>query len=45
VASTFRRYHITSDEDLRDVAERMGISSGITERGATKTRLTTVRSS
>jgi len=28
-ASTFCRYNITSDEELRAVAERMGMSSGI----------------
>ena len=44
-ASTFRRYNITSDEDLRAVAARMGMSSGITEPGAAKTRLVSVRSS
>ena len=44
-ASMFRRYNITSDEDLRAVAERMGMSSGITETAASKTRLVSVRSS
>jgi hypothetical protein len=44
-ASMFRRYNITSDEDLRAVAERMGMSSGITETAAAKTRLVSVRSS
>lgn len=42
-ASTFRRYNITSDEDVRAVAERMGMSTGITGEGAGKTRLATVR--
>ena len=41
----FRRYNITSDEDLRAVAERMGMSLGITEPGAAKPRLVTLRSS
>jgi len=41
----FRRYNITSDEDLRAVAERMGMSLGITEPGPAKTRLVTLRSS
>jgi integrase len=44
-SSMFRRYNITSDEDLRAVAERMGMSSGITEPGATKTRIVSMRSS
>ena len=44
-ASTFRRYNITSDEDLRAVAERMGMSMGITDHAALKTRLATVRPS
>jgi integrase len=42
-SSLFRRYNITSDEDLR--AERMGMSSGITEPGVSKTRLVSMRSS
>ena len=44
-SSMFRRYNITSDEDLRAVAERMGMSSGIAEPGATKTRIVSMRSS
>ena len=44
-SSMFRRYNITSDEDLRAVAERMGMSAGITQSGATKTRLVSMRSS
>ena len=44
-ASTFRRYNITSDEDLRAVAERMGMSMGMSGHTAEKTRLATVRSS
>jgi dienelactone hydrolase len=44
-ASMFRRYNITPDDDLRAVAERMGMSSGITESGAAKTRLVSMRSS
>ena len=44
-ASTFRRYNITSDEDLRAVAERMGMSSGISEPAVPQTRLVSVRSS
>ncbi len=48
-APTFRRYNITSDEDLRAVAARMGgslgMSSGIPEPGAAKTRLVSMRSS
>ena len=44
-SSMFRRYNITSDEDLRAVAERMGMSSGITEPGPAKTRLVSMRSS
>lgn len=44
-SSLFRRYNITSDEDLRAVAERMGMSSGITEPGVSKTRLVSMRSS
>ena len=43
-SSMFRRYNITSDEDLRAVAERMGMSSGITEPGTSKTRLVSMRS-
>jgi site-specific recombinase XerC len=43
--SMFARYNVTSDEDLRAVAERMGMSSGITEAAAAKTRLVSVRSS
>jgi len=39
----FRRYNITSDEDLRAVAERMGMSLGITEPGTAKTRLVSLR--
>jgi hypothetical protein len=39
----FRRYNITSDEDLRAVAERMGMSSGITEPGPQKTRVANLR--
>jgi integrase len=44
-SSMFRRYNITSDEDLRAVAERMGMSLGITEPGPAKTRLVSLRSS
>ena len=44
-ASRFRRYNITSDEDLRAVAQRMGMSTRIIGQGAAKTRLTTVRPS
>ena len=44
-SSMFRRYNITSDEDLRAVAERMGMSLGITEPGPTKTRIVSLRSS
>jgi hypothetical protein len=44
-ASMFRRYNITSDEDLRAVAERMGMSAGITGSGSAKTRLVSMRSS
>jgi hypothetical protein len=44
-SSMFRRYNITSDEDLRAVAEPMGMSSGITELGTAKTRLASLRSS
>jgi len=44
-ASTFRRYNITADEDLRAVAERMGMTMGITEPAPAKTRLASVRSS
>jgi integrase len=44
-SSLFRRYNITSDEDLRAVAERMGMSSSITEPGVSKTRLVSMRSS
>ena len=44
-SSMFRRYNITSDEDLRAVAERMGITAGITQPGATKTRVVSMRSS
>jgi hypothetical protein len=43
--SMFARYNVTSDEDLRAVAERKGMSSGITEATAAKTRLVSVRSS
>jgi integrase len=43
-SSMFRRYNVTSDEDLRAVAERMGMSSGITEPGTSKTRLVSMRS-
>jgi site-specific recombinase XerC len=43
--SMFARYNVTSDEDLRAVAERIGMSSGITEATAAKTRLVSVRSS
>jgi hypothetical protein len=42
-ASTFRRYNITSDEDLRAVAERMGMSTGITAPAAAETRRATAR--
>lgn len=42
-ASTFRRYNITSDEDLRAVAERMGMSTGITGQERAETRRATVR--
>lgn len=42
-ASTFRRYNITSDEDLRAVAQRMGMSVGITAAAAPKTRRATAR--
>ena len=41
----FRRYNITSDEDLRVVAERMGMSLGIAAPESAKTRLVTLRSS
>jgi len=44
-SSMFRRYNITSDEDLCAVAERMGMSSGVTEPGSAKTRLVSLRSS
>jgi site-specific recombinase XerC len=43
--SMFARYNVTSDEDLRAVAERIGMSSRITEAAAAKTRLVSVRSS
>jgi len=43
-SSMFRRYNITSDEDLRAVATRMGMPSGITELGPAKTRLVSLRS-
>ncbi len=44
-SSMFRRYNITSDEDLRAVAERMGMSLGITEPGIPKTPLVSLRPS
>jgi hypothetical protein len=44
-APMFARYNVTSDEDLRAVAERIGMSSRITEAAAAKTRLVSVRSS
>src|SRR2546425_933102 len=43
-SSMFRRYNITSDEDLRAVAARRGMSSGLTELGPAKTRLVSLRS-
>lgn len=44
-ASTFRRYDSISDKDLRVVAKRIGMSTGMTDHGATRARLVTVRSS
>jgi hypothetical protein len=44
-SSMFRRYNITSDEDLRAVAERMGMTAGISGSGSAKTRLVSMRSS
>ena len=44
-ASVFRRYNVTSDADLRAVAERMGMSTGITAPAASKTRVATLRQS
>jgi hypothetical protein len=43
--SMFARYNVTSDADLQAVAERMGITAGITQPGAAKTRLVSMRSS
>ncbi|PYN59303.1 MAG: hypothetical protein DMD92_09555 [Candidatus Rokuibacteriota bacterium] len=42
-ASTLRRYNITSDEDLRAVAERMGKTLGKPEGARQETRAATVR--
>jgi hypothetical protein len=43
--SMFTRSNVTSDADLQAVAERMGITAGITQSGAPKTRLVSMRSS
>jgi integrase len=43
-SSMLRRYNITSGEDLRAVAARMGMPSGITDLDPAKTRLVSLRS-